>query len=191
MSYTVIDSPILSADEFLVHPTARDHAELVRGRIRMMSPASLMHGIVSMAIARLLSNFVHQHKLGVCVPDNTGFALPNLVNTVRVPDVSFIRASNLPIALSHGFARIAPDLVVEVLSPSESASDLAEKLGDYRVAGTELVWVVDPVVLTVRIIDWKNADTLLSVGDTLTGFSVLPGFACAVSELFEGLAPPK
>ena len=189
MVYSTSGATIISADEFLLHPAANERTELVRGHIRMMTPASAGHGLVSATVLRLLSTYVWQHRLGVCFADSTGYTLPNLPNTVRAPDASFVRANRLPPdGVTGGFLHLAPDLAVKVLSPSESDADLSEKLADYRVAGTPLVWVIDPARRTVAIVS-THESTTLGVDQTLTGDDVVPGFMCGVAELFEGLAP--
>ena len=191
MVYRTSGATILSADEFPLHPAANERTELVRGFIRMMTPASAGHGLVSATVLRVLSTYVWQHRLGVCFADSTGYTLPNLPNTVRAPDASFVRANHLaPDGVTGGFLQLAPDLAVEVLSPSESEADLSEKLADYRVAGTPLVWVIDPAKRTVAVISTDESATL-GVTHTLTGSDVVPGFACRVAELFEGLAPMR
>ena len=189
MVYRTSGATILSADEFLLHPAANERTELVRGFIRMMTPASAGHGLVSATVLRLLSTYVWQHRLGVCFADSTGYTLPNLPNTVRAPDASFVRANHLPPdGVAGGFLHLAPDLAVEVLSLGESDAELSEKLADYRIAGTPLVWVIDPAKRTVAVISTAESTTL-GVNHTLTGGDVVPGFACRVAELFEGLAP--
>jgi Uma2 family endonuclease len=95
----------------------------------MMSPASPVHGLVSGRILHLLATFVSMHRLGACLADSTGYALPNLTNTVRAPDASFVRADRLPPeGVGYGFFQLAPDLAVEVLSPSESHAEIQDKL---------------------------------------------------------------
>ena len=183
---------LLTVDEFLTHPAARERTELVRGEIRTMTPASEPHGIVCSNVHGLLWTFVRQHRLGRCYTEGIGFALPNLFRTVRAPDVSFVRAGRLPavgVPARSGFSTLAPDLAVEVLSPSETASELDEKLADYRTAGTPLVWVVDPVKRRVSIFAADAPVRSLREGDVLDGGAVLPGFTCPVAELFDGLAP--
>ena len=185
---------LLTADEFLSHPAARERSELVRGVIRIMTPASWHHGIMSGNIFRALSNYVYAHQLGQCVPDGTGFVLPGLPNTVRSPDAAFVRTERLLRTEQSGglgFLPIAPDLAVEVLSPSETASELDEKLADYRTAGTALVWVVDPEKRRVSVIAADAPARWLREGDTIDGGSVVPGFTCPVSDLFMGLPPVK
>ena len=78
MVYHAAGRTILGADEFLLHPAANERTELVRGHIRMMTPASAPHGVVSANVCRLLATYVRQHPLGVCFADSTGYALPNL-----------------------------------------------------------------------------------------------------------------
>lgn len=180
----------ITAAEFEHHPAANERAELVRGSIRMMSPASPVHGLVSARIVHLIATYLSTHQLGVCFADSTGYALPNLDNTVRAPDASFVRADRLPPeGVGYGFFQLAPDLAVEVLSPSESRADIQEKLSDYLVAGTALVWLIDPATRTVSVIARAGQLHTLVVGERLTGGAVLPGFSCEVSALFEGLAP--
>ncbi len=82
----------------------------------------------------------------------------------------------------------APDVVIEVRSPSESTSVLQEKLDDYRTAGTELVWVVNPKHRTVTCLAGNSASVVLREGDVLTGSHVLPGFSCDVAQIFDGIA---
>ena len=93
-----------------------------------------------------------------------------------------------PEGLRPGLLKLAPDLAIEVLSPSETASDVQEKLDDYKAAGTSLVWVVDPERRTVMIIPSDAPVRWLHKGDTLDGGEVIPGFTCPVSEIFEGIA---
>ncbi len=82
----------------------------------------------------------------------------------------------------------APDIAVEVLSRSESASELQEKLDDYHVSGTALIWVVDPIRRTVMSMAADSAAVVLHESDTLTGGRVLPNFSCCVAQIFEGIA---
>jgi Uma2 family endonuclease len=180
---------VVTSEQFLDHPAASGGSELVRGVVRMMTPASGVHGVVSCNVLRVLSTYVREHRLGRCFADSTGFALPGLPNTVRAPDASFVRAERLPHdGVGGGWVELAPDLAVEVLSPTETASDVSEKLADYRAAGTALVWVVDPAKRTVGSFAQSAPARWLNESDTLDGDAVLPGFRCAVIDLFEGIA---
>ena len=179
----------MTPDEFLVYPLSDVKAELVRGELRVTPPAGGPHGRVVINILRRLLAHVEAHGLGWVFADGTGYQLLELPRTVRVPDVSFVRTDRLPVeGIGPGLLKLAPDLAIEVLSPSESASELEEKLDDYRSCGTRLICVVDPMQRTVMIIARDRAVRWLREGDTLDGGDVVPGFACAVAELFEGIA---
>lgn len=180
---------IMTAEEFLEASVPEGKAELVRGELRVTPPAGAPHGFAGANLVFLLAAHVRAQGLGRVFGDGLGYELLQLPHTVRVPDVSFVRAERLPEHGSGpGLLKMAPDLAVEVLSPSETASDLEEKLDDFTVAGTPLIWVVDPVRRTVRIIDRNAPVQWLREGDTLGGGSVIPGFSCAVNEIFEGIA---
>ena len=91
----------------------------------------------------------------------------------------------------EGHCRTVPDLVVEVLSPSESVTDLEEKLADYRLSGTQVAWIVDSEARTVTIRCEGAAARVLHEGETVDGGDVIPGFEMPVSRLFERLAPVR
>ena len=179
----------MTAEEFLAHPVHDAKAELVRGELRVTPPAGGPHGTVATNLVVMLATHVRAHQLGRAFGDGTGYELLRLPRTVRVPDASFVRRDRLPAeGIGPGLLKLAPDLAIEVLSPSETASDLEEKLDDYLIAGTPLVWVVDPARRTVMIVAADAPVRWLREGDTLDGGSVVPKFACAVSDIFEGIA---
>jgi Uma2 family endonuclease len=145
--------------------------------------------LVAGVIFAALNAFVEVGQLGLCFPDNTGFLLPGLGDTVRSPDAAFVRASRLPAqGIGSGWLSVAPDLVVEILSPNEAAAELEDNLRDYRAAGTELLWIVDPVARVVNVRSAHAPERWLSEVETLDGGDVLPGFAVPVSRLFGRLA---
>ena len=180
---------LMSPDEFLVLPLSDVKAELVRGELRVTPPAGGQHGCVGTNLVGLLLSHLKGRGLGRVFGDGAGYELVQLPRTVRSPDASFVRANRLPKeGIGPGFLKLAPDLAVEVLSPSESASELEEKLDDYRACGTPLIWVVDPVRRTVMIVASNSPVRWLRETDTLDGGEVVPGFSCGVAELFEGIA---
>ena len=182
------DVVLMTPEEFLVHSLPDGKAELVRGELRVTPPAGGPHLCVSSNIHTLLSVYLKGRGLGRAFGDG-GYELVQLPQTVRAPDASFVRADRLPVeGIGPGLLKLAPDLAVEVLSPSESASELEEKLDDYSACGTPLVWVVDPVRRTVMIVASDAPVRWLREGDVLDAGDVIPGFSCAVAELFEGLA---
>jgi Uma2 family endonuclease len=182
-------SRYITAAEFLGHPAASGPSELVRGEVRPMTAAGAAHGIIAGTVFAALNAFVETHSSGVCFPDNTGFSLPGLGDTVRSPDVSFVSAAKLPAGgIGAGWVAAAPDLVVEVLSPTETASELEAKLRDYFVSGTQMAWIVDPVSRIVSVRSAADGERFLSAEQMLDGGSVLPGFALPIARLFVRLA---
>lgn len=178
----------LSVDEFMAYDAPDGKAELVRGELRMSPSPGGRHGIVVVALIERLAAFVRSRKLGR-IMTNVGFELVQLPRTVRAPDIAFVRAEHLPAGgIDSGPMRVAPDLAVEVVSPSETRARLREKLDDYRISGVPLVWLIDPIARTVTIIDGTLPPRELGESDVLTGGVVIPGFRCEIRELFDGLA---
>ncbi|QDU20228.1 Uma2 family endonuclease [Urbifossiella limnaea] len=142
----------------------------------------------------LLLTFMHEHNLGAVTGSQGGYWFAS--DTMRMPDVSVVLWESLddPNDIEErgeAFLRTAPDLVVEVLSPSNTAREMEIKLGDYAKAGVQLVWYVDPDRKEVVVYPKARtrARVTLTVGDTLTGDPVLPGFTLSVAKLFEKRAP--
>lgn len=180
---------LMTPEDFLLHPLPDGKAELVRGELRVTPPAGGPHGRVATNLVILLSEYLKGRGLGWVYADGVGYQLLELPRTVRCPDLSFVRANRLPKeGIGPGLLKLAPDLAVEVLSPSESASELEEKLDDYRACGTALIWVIDPARRTVMIVASDSPVRWLREADTLDGGAVVPGFSCGVAELFEGIA---
>ena len=182
---------LLTADAFFHHPAAREASELVRGEIRMMTPAGGRHNGVAGRLYARLSTFVEEHGLGMAFTDNLGYYLPipgEAHDTVRAPDASFVRAEQLPGGeVPIGFLRCAPDLAVEVLSPDDRPGELSARMRDYFAAGTRCVWVVDPDARTVRVHAPDGTTRTLAPHDDLDGDPVLPGFRLPIAALFVGM----
>ncbi len=180
---------MMTVEEFLAYSPPDAKAELVRGELRVTPPAGGPRGVAASNLVFMLTAHVRRHGLGRVFGDGFGYELVRLPRTVRVPDGSFVRAERLPPeGIGPGLLKLAPDLAVEVLSPSETFAELEEKLEDYLVSGTPLVWVVDPVRQSVMIVAADAPVRWLREVDTLEGRMVVPGFTCAVADVFEGIA---
>ena len=108
----------------------------------------------------------------------------------RRPDLAFVAAGRVPTPAPRGPLALVPDLVVEVISPTDQIAELETKLAEYRAAGVRLIWVVIPAVRLVRVFPRGGPIAELVAGDTLTGGDVLPGFAVPVADLFRPATAP-
>lgn len=179
----LVDPGPLTVEEFERLPDEASRIELVRGHVVREPPAGFEHCGIAAQIATCLNTFVRRHTLGKVVTGEPGFVLFDDPPTVRVPDVAFVAKDRLP-ADPRGFARLAPDLAVEIVSPSNTVSEIQDKVIDYLDAGTRLVWVVEPRGRTVTVYRSRDEIRILTVGQEIEGGEVLPGFRIEVSEFF-------
>ena len=176
---------LVTADELSMLPDDGFRYELVRGEVRRMPPAGSEHGAVVMNLGSPLHSFVRSHDLGVVFGAETGFKIASDPDTVRAPDLAFVRRERIPEGgVPRGFWPGAPDLAVEVISPGDTYTEVEEKVHDWLNAGTRMVSVLDPRTRTVTIYTSPTTVVRLTESDTLTGGEVLPGFTCQVSGLF-------
>ncbi len=177
---------IMTAAELLAMPDDRSHLyELVKGELITMPPAGGEHGAIGVNASTHLNVFVRQNDLGAVFNSDTGFIIESDPDTVRAPDVSFVRKERIPAdGIPKGFIPLAPDLAVEVISPSDSYTEVAEKVVQLLEAGTLLIVLIDPRTRTITLRHRSGETTTLTEADTLTLGDVLPGFECPVGELF-------
>jgi Uma2 family endonuclease len=143
------------------------------------------HGQIAARLAQLLGAHVYRERLGAVLSNDSGFVLSTSPDTVRGPDVAFVTRERLAsfVDRSKAFPG-APDLAVEVRSPSNTAAEIHAKVAEYLAAGTRLVWVVDSEVRTITAYKTLLAPTLIGEGQFLEGQEVVPGFRVGVDELF-------
>lgn len=175
----------MTAEELLRLNVPNKRTELVRGQLRVREPAGYQHGDVAATCLALLHHFVREHRLGRVFAAETGFTLSRDPDTVRAPDVAFISTARLLPRDTRGFAELAPDLVVEVLSPDDRPGEVLEKAGDWLKAGCRLVWVIDPLRRTGCVYRADGTLALLDEHDAFDGEEVVPGFRSELSVLFD------
>jgi Uma2 family endonuclease len=145
MSTVAQAEPLMTAEEFARRPDPGYPEELVRGRVVAMPPPKPRHGQVCLKIGRLLANFVEAERLGHVLSNDSGVITQRGPDTVRGADVSYYSHERVPPGpLPHDYLDVAPDLVVEVLSPSDRWPVVIQKVGEYLGAGVRLVVVLDP-----------------------------------------------
>jgi Uma2 family endonuclease len=171
----------MTAEELLSRPDDGFRYELLHGELRQMSPAGHVHGRVAVNITVALAEYVRPRGLGVVYAAETGFKLASRPDHVRAPDVGFVAASRAQgVPDGAGFWPGAPDLAVEVVSPSDSFAAVEEKVLDWLGAGTRLVIVVDPSTRTATTYRSLTDVTVLTEDGTIEGGDVVPGWTLPV-----------
>jgi Uma2 family endonuclease len=177
---------LLTLEEYERLPEVDGYTEeLATGRLVREPRPGARHGVIVGNLFRALDAFVRDRALGRAVIE-TGFLLAEVPPTVRGADIAFISAGRLPVGpVPEGFWRLAPDLAVEVVSPSDSAAEIQEKVLQYLDAGTRTVWVVQPRTRTVEV--WRaGADVhLIREEEAIEGGDTLPGWRFDLKCLFD------
>ena len=160
-------------------------SELVRGRLFVSEPPSTYHGRVQSNLNVLVGGFVRAHRLGAVFGQDTGFRIASDPDTVRAPDLAFVRRERAVLIGERGYAALAPDLVAEILSPDDRPGALLAKVGEWLDAGVDVVWLIDPDRKVAQVYRADGSVTAVPPDGRLDGAHVLPGFSCSLSELFE------
>lgn len=178
----------MTAAELLRMPEDGYRYELVEGELHQMAPPGFQHGIVGQDLASRLTAFVRSKSLGLVTAAETGFLISRDPDTVRAPDIAFVTKDQLArCGMPVGYFPEAPALAVEVVSPSDTAEEVDSKIRSWLTAGTQLAWVVYPGGRTVTVYRSLDDIHVLTEKDKLVGNSVVPGFECAVADLFVGI----
>lgn len=181
MATSTLTTKVLTGEELLRMPENGLRYELVRGELVELSPPSGGHGKRQVRIAQLLANYVDEYNLGT-VATESGFYIQRDPDTVRGPDVLFFSKDRLdPDVDVEGYYELPPDLAVEIVSPGDTYTEVAERVDEYKRAGVKQIWVVDNRRRTVTI---HPEGRTLGEADTLSGADVLPGFSIPVSRIF-------
>jgi Uma2 family endonuclease len=173
----------MTAEELLRLNLPNKRTELVRGVLVVREPTGYQHGDIAMRLAAAIYTHVEADGLGRVFAAETGFTLARNPDTVRAPDVAFISTARLPDPPPRGFAELAPDLAVEVLSPDDRPGAVLAKVADWLNAGARLVWVVDPLRVIARVYRANGSESMLDETDALRGEDLLAGFEYPLSAI--------
>lgn len=176
---------LLTAEDLLARPDDRFRHELVNGELTTTALPGAEHGVIAIHLLTRVAQHVKARGLGEMLAAGAGFQIASDPDTVRAPDLAFVRRARIPESgIPKGFWPGAPDLAAEVVSPGDTYEEVEEKVAQWLGAGTSLVWVVNPRHRTVAVRSRSDEVKILSEADELRGGDVLPGFTCAVAELF-------
>jgi Uma2 family endonuclease len=174
---------LMTAEDLMALPDDGSFHELDEGRLVTMPPSAARSSRVCTLLLIKLGAFVLQHGLGMLMGEQGGVVLRRGPDIVRAPDISFVRQDRV-VDTGRGYFPGAPDLAVEVLSPSDRYSAVSRKVTQYLAAGVRLVWVIDPEERTVTIHRSGNVVTVLPEDGVLDGEDVVPGFRLPLIEIW-------
>ena len=181
---TATEQKLMTADELLLMPKIDGRRfELIRGVLVEKMPSGKAQGLVSSRVNIILGNYAEDNDFGVTLSNDTGHRLDRDPDTVRAPDVAWFAPGRLPEDVV-GFPELAPDLAVEVKSPSNSWPEISAKAQMWLCYGSQEVWVADPPTVTIVVYRPNVAPLTLREDDTLDGGNLLPGFSTSVWRLF-------
>ena len=175
---------LLTAEEFYLFCCENDgRYELVDGEVLELAPANDEHGETAGNVVTAFNNYSRPRGIGRARVE-TGYTLRTGPDTVRGPDVSFVLQPRVE-GRGSGFPVGAPDIAVEVVSPSNTAAEVARKVAEYLAAGSQRVWVIYPAAR--RVVIHRADGSVLSYGgdDVIADEELLPGFSLPLSEIFE------
>jgi len=183
--------PVVQSKGFKANADDEPFFEIIDGQRVELSPMSILASRVTSNIQTYLGNHLLSNPVGQAVTE-TLFRLPLPVDRNRRPDVAFV--SNKAIAETNSQAgsdnawAVLPELMVEVVSPSDIAEDIIDRINEYFEAGTKLVWIVYPTQRLVYIYDSPSQVRVLRESDELDGGIVMPSFRVSIATLFPVLS---
>ncbi len=172
---------LYTVEEFMALPDDSNHYELIEGELGETPGPNLTHGLITTLLILELSKYLTVSSIGK-VLTNMAFQINS--KSAPIPDVAFVMSQRfVGVDVSKAFPG-APDLAIEIMSPTDKWSEVAEKVQLYLQAGTTIVWVVDPFDRAVNVYHKGQNRRLLLEDAELDGEDVLPGFKLKVSSLF-------
>ena len=183
---TTTKEKLLTADDLLELHSRGVRGELIRGVFCETMSTGRKHGLIVGKLAYTLGAVAYPQGLGSIMASDSGVLLEREPDTVREPDIAFFSVDTMPYGDdSEGYADVIPDLVVEIVSPSDSSQEVRDKARMWLDFGVPLVWVGYPGRREVEVYTAGNSVITLTESDVLNGGEVLPGFSCRVSEIFD------
>jgi Uma2 family endonuclease len=180
---------LMTEDDLMRMPDDGYRYELVEGELRQMSPTGFDHGRCTGNLHGLLIAHVNKRKLGYVLAAETGFVIARTRDgraTVRAPDVAFVARGRVPAdADMSKYLELAPDLVAETLSPSDTAVEVEEKIASWLAAGVRVALVVNPASRTITLYRSPSDISRLTDRDELDLGDVIEGFRCPVADIFD------
>lgn len=178
-----VQEKLLSGEELLALGDIGP-CELIDGRIVPLSPTGAEHGVVEANLSYELTHFARQRGAGWVLTGEVGIYTRRAPDRVRAADIVFLSKERSPAPPGHRFLDIAPDVVIEIVSPDDRWQDIRQKIEEYFAIGAGQVWIVEPANRTVLVYRSPTTIQKFEEGDVLTGEGPLEGFQLPVARLF-------
>lgn len=183
---TILDTALVTANEFLHWDDGGIPSELVRGKVVEMNRPFTSHGYFLARIAFLFHQYLQDHDIGRVVAGDAGVVTEHNPDTVRGPDVAFYSFARIPRGpLPEGYWSRTPELVVEIRSGDDRWKDIYRKAAEYLSADVLTVAVADPTTQRIHLFTADQEATVFNVDDNLEFPDILPGFSVPVKKIFE------
>ena len=181
---TTAKPKLITAEDLLRLDSQGFRGELIRGVLHETMASGVRHGKIAMLLGSKFVTHVVPAGLGHVFGSDSGVLLERNPDTVREPDLAYVSAERLPLdADLDGYCPVAPDLVVEIKSPSDSEREVDEKATMWLSHGVQIALVINPETGTIRVRQPNLPAVVLTMDDTLDVGEVLPGFSCPVREI--------
>ncbi len=181
----MITKVFTTVEELEQRPSDEGRFELIAGELIPMSPTGDEHAEIKGILAAELVNFNRLKRIGKVYVGDVGVVLHRDPDTVLAPDLAFVGTARVrPKSEPLSFLRQAPDLAIEIVSPSDRLPEVRNKVAMFLAAGVEQVWVVNPATQSVTVFHHGGAPRVLRDVDTLDGGAILPGFTLRVADIF-------
>ena len=182
---TTLGTEPITAEQLLEMDAKGMRGELIRGVFCPTMSAGIRHGQIVMELGRLLGNAIADTRAGSLIGSDAGVKVESDPDTVREPDIAYFSKERLPLDVEVlGYAEVIPELVVEVVSPSDNVREVAGKASMWINAGVQLVWVLWPETKMIEIYRPAQPVTTLRETDTLTAENILPQFNVPIKDIF-------
>jgi Uma2 family endonuclease len=177
---------LMTAEDLALWPDDGSRHCLIDGLLMSEPSPGFEHGAVAAAITEILRAHTRKTGRGFVLTCDPGFLIGRDPDTVLAPDVAYLARERIPSRLRQArpWPEVAPDLVVEVRSGSDSQAALLDKAGRWLRAGTRVVWIVDPSARTLLVLESGREPVLYSDGETVPGEPVLPALRVPVCDLW-------
>ncbi|MGB1285204.1 MAG: Uma2 family endonuclease [Aggregatilineales bacterium] len=172
--------------EEVVAENPHQRFELIEGVLYEMPPTGIEHGNREFRVAYVLEKYNEKHQWGTILTGEVGFYTRDNKKTVRAADVAFISYSRMAADETvRSYGEIAPELIVEIVSPGDRAGEIETKVYEWLDFGVSIVWIVYPQSQRIHVFTDKRQPEIYSKDDILTGGDVLSGLEIAINDIFK------